>query len=319
MMQDMVEYRNQARTDDSYFMEGVTSIFENNKLVSKETMKRWYDNRTGKERLETIAEGEPTQFSVDNGVNRIVYREGDNIALVMESSSVMNQNPEPMVHSIVQMLQQFTNTHRIHLVGEEKIAGSQTYHLSLKANQSNAIDGDKEIWIDQDTWMIKKIISVIGNERQESLFYSYESNPNLKDKFNLELPNHVKMLEDTMTSQPISLEEVKTMLGENAYFVPETENLQLSFIEEKNEVFTLSYMKESQLYFMVSMRKSSEINTEPQNGIRIRESSAKLEKDKGNGYTLTWYEKGIQYTIYDFANVLEKEELLKIAGSMEQN
>ncbi|MFD2444616.1 DUF4367 domain-containing protein [Bacillus sp. CGMCC 1.16607] len=320
MMEEIIEYRMTTQIPDSYYIETETTIYENNKVQNQNTSKHWYEFKTGKERIETMPKGQPVQYSVYDGDNRIIYTDGDAKAVVMESQNNPLTKPKSMIDSIIQMLQEFSSTHEIKLVGEKEIDGAPTYHLKLKAKDQRAIFGDKELWINQETWMMKKMVSVIGNERQETLFKVYKANPSdLTEKFTLELPEGVEKIEEPSARKFITLDEMKTYFNQSFYYFPSSEDIQIESVEESKGVISLSYTKEKQLtYFTVFMRKISETDMKIQGDHMIRGNEAQLKKENGNGYSLSWSEDGIQYTIYDLANVVKKEEIMKIANAMKK-
>jgi outer membrane lipoprotein-sorting protein len=319
IMEKMIDYRNKTEIPASDYVESVTTIYENNEVVKKESMKKWYDYETGKERIETSPEGQPRQFSVFNGNERIVYIDGDSKAIILNPQNNAAAKPESMVDSIIQMLQQFSDTHHIDLEGEEEIEGVPTYYLKLKAKDQHAISGDKEIWIDQETWMLKRFMNVMGNERQETLYKRYEANPqHIAEKFTLELPAGVEKVEDQLQTKMVTLDDIKEFFSQSFYYFPGTKQIQMLFGEQAQDMMNISYAKEGLTYFTLSLKKVDENDVSITGEYKVRNHSAELKKENGLGYSLTWLEDGIQYWIHDFANVLSKEEILQIAEDMKK-
>lgn len=320
IMEGMIEYRKKTQTPASYYSETETTIYENDKVQSQETTKIWHEYETGKERMEVIVKDKPVHYSVFDGNNRIIYTEGDSKAVVMSQQNNPPVKPESMIDSIIQMLQEFSSSHEVTLIGEKEVDSVPTYHLMLKAKDRKAIIGDLELWINQETWTIKKMVSEVGNERQESLFKVFKANPsNLAEKFTLELPLGVEKIEDSSARKFITLDEMKTYFNQSFYYFPSSEDIQFGSAEESNGVISLSYTKENGLtYLTVFMRKVAETDLKIQGDHMIRGNEAELNKENGNGYSLIWIEDGIQYTIYDLANVVKKEDILKIANAMKK-
>jgi outer membrane lipoprotein-sorting protein len=316
IMDEMLECRMQAEIPDSYYLESVTSIYESNNRISQEKTKQWYEYKTGRERMETYLDDGIVQYSVYDGKERIVYSEGAKKAVVMKPQQDTLTTPESMIDNTIGMLQELSTTQTIHLEGEESVEGEETYHLELKAKDPNAISGDMEIWINQNTWLMKKISKVFGNERQETIFTTYEAEPEDIDKmFILELPQGVEVVTDADQTTVLGLEDIREILDQPFYYYPETETVQLLPVEQQKDMVSLSYVKEDDLtYFTVFMKKAEDTTLE--GDYEIRGNVANLQKSEGLGYTLSWIEEGIQYRIIDFANVLEKEEILEIANTM---
>jgi outer membrane lipoprotein-sorting protein len=318
MMDNMLEYRMQAEIPESYYLESVTFNYESEKRVNQERTKHWYEYKTGRERIETSSEDGNVQYSVFDGKERIVYSDGAKKAVVMKPQQDTLSTPESMIDNIIGMLQQLSSTHTIDIAGEEIIEDEETYHLKLNSKDQNAISGDMEIWINQKTWMIQKLIRVFGNEKQETIFTAYQANPeNIEKMLSLELPKGVEVVRDEDQTNIVSLEDIKKILNQSFYYYPETETVRWLPVEQQNDMISLSYVKENGLtYFTVFMKKAKdEILT---GDYEIRGNVANLTKSDGLGYTLSWMEEGIQYTIIDLANVLKKEEIFEIADKMKK-
>lgn len=87
--------------------------------------------------------------------------------------------------------------------------------------------------------------------------------------------------------------------------------------EQRDNFISINYTKEGITYFSVFMNKVVENEEVNQGTYNVRGNAAQLTKQKGVGYSLTWIEDGIQYTIFDGPNVLKKEDILEIAEKME--
>lgn len=318
MIDKMLEYRMQAEIPDSYYLESVTFNYESGKRVNQERTKHWYEYKTGRERIETSSEDGNVQYSVFDGKERIVYSGGAQKAVVVKPQQDTLTTPESMIDNIIGMLQQLSSTHTIDIAGKEIIEDEETYHLQLKAKDQKAISGDMEIWINQKTWMIQKLIRVFGNEKQETIFTSYQVDPeNMEKMFSLELPQGVEVVRDADQTNIVSLEDIKKILNQSFYYYPETETVRRLPGEQQNDMISLSYVKENGLtYFTVFMKKAKDEILA--GDYEIRGNAANLTKSDGLGYTLSWTEEGIQYTIIDLANVLKKEEILEIADKMKK-
>jgi outer membrane lipoprotein-sorting protein len=318
MMEDMIVFSYTAELPNSYYLETGTTLYENNKIIKKETIHRWYETASARERMETHIKGEPVHYSVFNGKERLIYTEGQPKAFVQKEESNQSFIQGPTIHSVLQMLQQDSSTHTIKLIGEETIDNAKTYHIKMKAKEENTIFGERQLWIDQETWMLKKIISQMGNVRQETLFQHYQANPELPtDKFSLELPNGVEIVREGILENKVSqLEEIKTYWGQTFFHYPDTDGVALQSIDQTNDVFTLTYTKNDQLFFTITMKKT---DVELTGDYLIRgKRSAELEKIPGLGHSLSWIEEGIHYTILDLANIFTENEILGIAEKMKK-
>lgn len=319
IMEELLQQSEKAQVPNSIYQETVTTNYENDQMVNKETLKYWQDFETGKDRFEFRSDGNPTRYSVFNGQERIVYTEGEEQALIMGPPKNPPTKGVSTIDNLIQMIQSLSSTHEITFAGEEKIEGVDTYHLKLKAKDQNAIVGNQEFWINQETWMLKKAISEIGNKRQETLYTASEANPTVADNFyNFKLPEGVKRIEDQSGLKIVSLDDIKSFFNQQIFYYPGTKEIQMLPGEQNDNFISINYTKEGLTYLTIFMEKAEENEEKIQGDYKIRGNAAQLTKQNGVGYSLTWIEDGIKYTIFDAPNVLKKEDILKIAENMEK-
>ncbi|WP_017754424.1 LolA family protein [Calidifontibacillus oryziterrae] len=317
IVEELLKQHEQLKVPKSFYQEMVTVTSENNKVLTEETLKVWHDYGTGRFRYEIFAENGPVRYTVFDGVERILYREGDENAVVMGAPTTHVDQPNSLIDSFIQGLNDLAKTHEITFIGEEKVDGVLTYHLKAIAKDPNGIIGNQEFWIDQEKWVMKKISSEFGNARQETLIKDYQMNIEISDDlFALHLPKDVKLVKD---EQPptITIEEAQNLLGKSFYYFPSSEEIQMQPIINLGEkTISITYMKDGFTYFLFTINQVENSETFS-NDYQVHGQNAQLlEGQYGIGDTLMWEEEGLQYTITDVGNVLKKEEIFMLAEKM---
>lgn len=319
IVEELLAQHEQSKAPKSFYQESVTVTYENKKVINDDTIKVWHDYESGRFRYEISTENSPVRYTVFDGKERILYSEGDKNAIVMDPPSTQVDQPNSFIDAFIQGLHNIAKTHEITLVGEEKMDGISTFHLKATAKDPKAIVGNQEFWVDQEKWIMKKIISEFGNTRQETLIKDYHMNVEITDDlFTLDLPNDVKLVKD---EQPptLTLEEAQSLLDQSFYYYPNTEAVQmLPITKQEDGSIHVSYMKDGVTYFILMIERMDDSDKGKITGeYQIHGNNARiLEGEYGIGDSLKWEEGQLRYTITDIGNVLKKDEIKKIADQM---
>ena len=119
----------------------------------------------GKRRVETVMEetGEKA-ITVNDGTELITYDETTNtayrIGVTEDLKEFQDMSPKEKAEM---MLDAIKDTHKMTLVGEEKVIGRDTYHLKAEAKDKDSLYGDQEIWVDKENWFILKTVANSGD------------------------------------------------------------------------------------------------------------------------------------------------------------
>lgn len=310
----------------SYYAEAVmNSVDDSGEIL----MKEWYAD--GKRRTETELKGtEDKAIAVNDGKQLTLYETATNSAMVVELSDEMaalgQQSPKDQAE---QLLKGVRDTHSISLVGEEKIAGRDAYHLKAKVKDSHSLYGDHEIWVDKQNWFVLKAVSTSDDLQFETEYTKIEFDVKVEDElFVLDLPADVEIQDlsaDLEESIIPSLDEAIEIMEKPFLYMKENESLKIHQIsamfmnsEQMNTELTLTYSKDNVPYFSLSAFK---IDEEDQKALDDESLSIRgLRGDKTeieNFRLLNWAENGYGYSVILLDPSLTFEEMLALIEDME--
>ncbi len=311
----------------SYYAESVMTSFDD---TGNGLMKEWY-SEDGKRRTETVMSdtGEKS-VAVNDGKQLTLYEEASNTATVFDiSEEVKAMGQMSPKEQAEQLLKVVKDTHTITLVGEEKIAGRDTYHLKAIVKGNNSLYGDQEIWVDKQNWFVLKTVSKSGDYQFEMEYTKIEFDAKLDDNlFVLDLPADVEIqnIADNIKESIISsLDEAAEIMGKPFLYAKENDTLKINQIsamsfkkEQTNPELTLTYSKDNTPYFSLSAFEIDEENKEAldEEGLSIRGlRGAKMDIE--NFRLLNWAENGYGYSVILLDPSLTFEEMLALIEDME--
>lgn len=300
--------------------------------LAKEKMhvKEWV-GKDSKRRIEISDDkGKQQSLSVNDGENMTSYDQAQNTAIVMSLSDELKgvSQPSPKEQA-EQLLKVVKDTHDISLKGEEKILNRDTYHLVAKGKGEKTLFGDIEVWVDKENWMVLKTnISTIGGDTQTE-YTKIDFDAKIPDStFTLDLPKDAKIqkIDSTMKSEQITSKELPTVFKKTFLYFPEKSKLKMAKIEVMDVVghkeLEIDYEKDGVVYFSLTVLPTPKDNGEKMEKIP-GEKNVKVRGQKGSVMemntfrSVSWSEKGFNYTIMPTDPDLSVKEILKMVKDME--
>ncbi|MGE7919027.1 LolA family protein [Viridibacillus sp. NPDC093762] len=292
-------------------------------------VKEWIGEGS-KRRIEISDEkGKQQSLSVNDGENMTSYDQAQNTAIVMsitdELKDVSQSSPKEQAELLLKAVK---DTHDISLKGEEKILDRKTYHLVAKGKGEKTLFGDMEIWVDKENWMVlkTKISTVSGDTQMEYTKLDFDAKiPN--STFTLDLPKDVKIqeIDSTMKSEQITSDELPTVFKKAFLYFPEKSKFKMAKIEVMDVVdhkeLSIEYEKDGVVFFSLSVLPTPKDTGEKTETIP-GEKQVKVRGQKGsimemNTFrSVSWSEKGFNYTIMPTNPDLKMKEILKMVEDM---
>lgn len=296
---------------------------------TEEIAKEWRSS-DGKIRMESQnQDGGNKVISVNDGSIMMVYEIDQNKAYMIDDAEILSFNQPSLKDQANMLLELLRDTHEISTENGGEIAGRDTYHLVAKPTKSNALFSDVELWIDEETWLVLKIILRMGDSVTEMTYKTIDFNAKMSpDLFTVDLPEDVE-IENLMDMMPepkeILLEEIPKKIGKPVLHFPETEELKISLIElyeledelDRDEV-SIDYTKDGLPLLTLSVFETANAGLDGMAGeiVNIRNQEGNYT-DLGEFRSLLWEEDGMSYSIILVDPNLPVEELVKMTEGME--
>lgn len=297
-------------------------LFEGDELIEHAILEEYAEGNKRKiSQTDQLLNNET--ITVNDGEKLFIYDKGNKEAFEMDISEmgeVPGNSPKEQFTSMIDMMK---DSHSIELVGEEEMVGFDTYHIRLSANETDSLLGDMEVWVDQDTWFVVKIISESGDSRSEFTYTELDVAPEFKEEtFQIDIPNDVeiKNLKEEFGANAVTTEEAIEAL-EQDFLVFNEENLELVDIQmhdfseqlERYEVELTYHSKDSIPMFILSIFPTPEDMKIESSSLEIRENPAEYD-EVINSYL--WDEDGLRYSLIIMNPDLEREEIIEWTEAM---
>ena len=249
--------------------------------------------------------------------------------------------PQELLSSMQGMIQQVLDASNVELVGEESVAGHDTYKLTFspKEGSNQQIfpgNGVATVWVDQERWITLKATyeaSSLGQGTIEVL--SYELNPGVPDsRFHLEISEGTEVIEvEAEEPVPLTLDEAESQATADGYsllvpvYVPE--GAKLIEVFKTGGTIILRYDHSQQVSFTViqgltalpgeqlpHLSALGESKLPVESAVTtVRGQEATVIADKAGGNTLLyWTENGATLAV---AGHISLEEAVKVAESLQ--
>lgn len=302
---------NEKNNDEAYYAESTWTTTEQGKVTESLTMKEWH-SKDGKKRVETIGKDESENgITVNDGARLITYMPGDKKAFIFESEELASLNQQSPKEQAEQMLKMIQDTHEIEVIGEEKIADRNTFHLKATVKEEQSLIGNQEIWIDKENWIVLKIKSDSDEVSVEWVYTKIEFDPQMPDDlFAIDLSDDVEIesLENMFDTREITLEEAKDLLGTSFLYFPETNELTIAYVErldlgdemDRGEI-TIEYEKEGLPFLSLSIFETPAELEKEQIESSLHEEPISFRGIEGQWSEelrlVNWQEKGMTYSL----------------------
>lgn len=270
-----------------------------------------------------ILEQETVAFN--DGERMLMYDEARDEAYEMdvtELGDIAGLSPKEQFKNMMEMV---GDSHSYEMIGEEKILDFDTYHIQLTADDSDQLLGDMELWIDQKTWFVVKMISETGGIQTEVTYTELDFSPEFtEDTFTIDIPEDVDIadLEDDFAPDTVTLEEATEALDQAFFIFPEEgDEMGLTDIqmygvsnEEARSEVILSYSNEEGIpVFSLSVFPTPENMEIEKADLEIRGNKAEYQ-DMIDG--ILWDEDGLRYSIVIEDPNLDQETIGELAEEM---
>ncbi|USG66444.1 hypothetical protein NDK47_03835 [Brevibacillus ruminantium] len=307
---------------DSYASEAKMRNYEGGQLKQEISVNEWFDAATGKRLVETTT-GDEAATVLNDGKQLLIYEKGKDVAYTFDltgSGDMPSQKDQ-----IKNFLENIKNTHKVDVIGEEKLLDRTVTHIKATPQEKETLFGKAEFWIDQKTWHVMKSIMENGDAKSEVVYTKMEWNPAFTEKtFQIELPPNVKVtrMEDVNPAQKITLEEAQAALEKPFLYwdLPELkQDIELSDLkgEFQRKELTLSYTKDDVPYVSLSIfpvpKDDPSLTFPGSEKVTIRGKEGLYLKDI---QFFMWDEDGMRYSLEIQHPDLKKDEVLKLADKM---
>lgn len=312
---------------ETFYGESEIIIENKGEQIEKLILKEWRDG----DRVRVEVEGEDeTAISVFDGSQFIIYDQTSNNALITEETTEITQMS--MKEQAEILLELISESHDTEIVGDDEIAGRDTFHLKAEQKNTSALFGDQELWIDKESWLVLKMISVSGDMVTSSEYKEIDFNADITDDlFTIDLPDDVEFqeLEDYEPVEVAELSEAVEKIGESFLYIPEDDSLSIdsidfTSIDNTHKEANISYVKEGSPYFNLSIINSSFGDDEDIDLFDMGEEKIDVRGQDGEYFgmddfrLLIWEENGLNYNVQLVAEELTLEEVQHILENMEE-
>lgn len=210
------------------------------------------------------------------------------------------------------------------VVGEEKVARRNTYHIVGSQNGGKACIGKPEYWIDQENSMVLKIFENYDERQKVTIEYTkVDFDAKISDDaFVFDFPEGAGV-NTIVDPEESSVQEAKEKLGK-FFQVPETAEIKLSEIiifEENKErpEFTFDYTKNGQPEFSVTVFPSSgeiDFGNFRDEEIISAHGQKGINNSNLHSFSYTWLENGLLYTATSKNTELNEEDFIGYLDGM---
>lgn len=316
---------------ESYYAEVDMITKDNGKVIEEAHMKEWKAD-DGRARIETEnKDGSDHTIAVNDGKTIMTYLVEENQVLQIDGEGLLDQPQQSLKEQVQFYLEGSRETHDIKAEGEEEIAGRKAHHFTANPKKAGTLLGEQEIWIDQENWLVLKIIVKVGDTEVEMIYTKVDLDPTFSDDiFVLDLPDDVAFedLDSMFDTSEIPLQEVAEHIGKPVLYFPEKEGLEIFMIEKtelqgelgRTEV-QIDYHKDGQPFMSMFVFETPEdlegdIDFPDEGSINIRNVEGSF-MDESVMRLLSWQEDGLSYSVDLLDSDLTFEDVVQMADDME--
>lgn len=307
----------------SYYME-VKMVTKEPKKKEEYTIKSWYEKDTHKNRMEVYQKGKKDSVYIFDGETTYYYDVKSKEVLTISGADFMQESDAFFAQRAMDTLVTLQKTHKINILGEEKVAKRQTYKIKAEPKKEGTLYQEQQLWIDQKTWLPLKLEASMGdiNVKYEVTMIDYS--PKFNEKlFVLKVPKDVvfKKLEDTMSYQDVTLEEAKKAIGHPFLYLPNEASISMEKVEkfamtidgEKITEISIYYFKNNAPYFTMTFFEKTEELGEPLGlkEVTVRGKEGEMMDDQIRN--LSWVEEELVYSIDFEDESLTLEDMLTLS------
>ncbi|MEK4304357.1 LolA family protein [Oceanobacillus sp. FSL K6-0251] len=211
---------------DHYYTLSESKVYQGTELMEHSILEEYVANGKRKTITHDQLEGEDKRTEVLNdGAKTIIYDKYNHRAFEMDITADGDVESHDSTGKMNGMMGITKDTHALEIIGEEKILDFDTFHIEAKAKISDHVFGDTDLWVDQKTRFIIKMISEVGGIRTELDYKKIDISPVFaEDTFTLNIPDDVEIKDlEAFAPDTVTLAEAEEILKQSFYLFPEDE------------------------------------------------------------------------------------------------
>ncbi len=271
-------------------------VMEYEYVFKKPNKVKMYDKMTG-------------MLIISDGERMWIYDKRKNEVFTMDVGTYNEANPD-YGEFVKDMLERYD----VELLGSEKVSGRDSYVILLKSKDSK--NDEVKMWVDKEFWYPLKIEQNIGGIKTVVEYMNVKFNTGVSDdEFEFTLPEGAKIVteEDLGIRKFDNIEEVQKYVSFKILKPAYTAGYELKEVSQISDSVNLLYFKGGNM-LMITETKGGEFPKMPNaEKVKVGDSEGLYTQIYGSGM-LVFKRGDVLITI---TGVVEKEELIKIAESME--
>lgn len=311
---------------DHYYTLSESKVYQGTELMEHSILEEYVANGKRKTITHDQLEGEDKRTeALNDGAKTIIYDKYNHRAFEMDITADGDVESHDSTGKMNGMMGITKDTHALEIIGEEKILDFDTFHIEAKAKISDHVFGDTDLWVDQKTRFIIKMISEVGGIRTELDYKKIDISPVFaEDTFTLNIPDDVEIKDlEAFAPDTVTLAEAEEILKQSFYLFPEDEfilkDIEMHHIDgiiTRDELNLTYYSKADMPMFYLSIFHSPEGMEIEKADVEIRGRKAAYEKVVNS---ITWDEERLRYSIIMIGSEVEKNEMIERTESMVLN
>lgn len=291
-----------------YYGEATVKIKEDGKLINDIKVKDYLNGKTQKTISKDSITKEAAHALLIDG-KLLIYDETNKVAYDSVIDEEVLQDAFSPRQQFKTVLETYKDSHDYKTVGEERVAGLNTHHMIFTAKEDDNLLGDMEMWVDEKSWVVVKMIYRTGNMDIEIEYTKMDLKPSFSDDtFTLDIPKDIKIESmDEMLGEAdnVITEEEADNVFEQKFLKLQEKDLKL----EKIKLFDLEKVagrKELNLIYVdkegipavnlsvFPQPKEKEFQIDKNKDFKVRGKPAEKEKSIS---MISWDEAGLRYVI----------------------
>lgn len=315
----------EATTTDAH---AVLELYLNAQGTEQQQVIEFWEKKPAKFRAEVRESSEAELVGavmVADGRQLWAYSPAENEVMVGQADEMKLPGPQEMIQEASNLIQQVMDASDATLLGEEEVAGHDTYKLELKAREGIEEPifpggGVATAWVDKERWIVLKATYTANGFGSGSLeVRQVEFNTGLDDSLFTFTPPPGAKVTDIQAQQPVhmTLAEAQAQADFTLLvpaYVPGGATLIDVFAVEGT--FVLRYNHTDTSFTIV--QGEEEVGEQPLGNattVTVRDQAASLVTDETMGNTfLSWTENGVHISI---AGHISQDEALEVAESLQ--
>jgi outer membrane lipoprotein-sorting protein len=312
-----------AATDDAHAVVDATANVQGESVTVVAEVWQAKPNKGRVEVLETDRAEFAGIVSVSDGESFWLYIPAKNTVTVADVSDEA-MDLQTFIQNMDEVIQQVLDESDVEVLGEETVAGTETYKLRLTPQEGEErrwpVEGTATLWVDQEQWMVLKAHLVAPNIGQGTVeVRSFELNPGLAaEVFAFQVPEGARVIRAAEEKpQHLTLDEARAQAGFDLLTPTyRAEDLTLVDVLLLKGAFLLVYdLDGASLTVAQSGRRLPPGPLGAEESTTVRGTEALLITDRVTGsHFVSWQENGRYYYVL---GRVDSEEILKIAESLE--